>query len=92
MAVPKAGSGHYFVDFGLDDVHALGEFDGRTKYVDGRYTVDRTADQIFDQEKQREDWIRGVTGLPLVRWGWSDISSAATLGARLAAFGIRPPA
>ncbi|WP_137844360.1 hypothetical protein [Microbacterium sp. 2FI] len=92
VAVPSARNGRmYYVDFGLGDVRALGEFDGRIKYEDGRLLVDRTPDEVFDDEKQREDWIRGVTGLPLVRWGWTDIRTAAKLGARLAAFGIHPP-
>ena len=85
------GKGEYFADFALDDVGAIGEFDGRMKYVDGRLLVDRSADEVFDREKQREDWIRGVTGRPVVRWGWPHIASATALGARLAAFGLRPP-
>ncbi|MFH8250711.1 hypothetical protein ACH3VR_10135 [Microbacterium sp. B2969] len=89
VAAPRGTD--YRVDLGIEDVPAWGEFDGRIKYEDGRILVDRTPDEVFDREKQREDWIRGTTGLPLVRWGWSDIKTAATLGERLAAFGIRPP-
>ena len=91
VAVEAPGGRQYFADFVFDDVAAIGEFDGRMKYVDGRLLVDRTADEVFEREKQREDWIRGVTGRTVVRWGWSHIADAAALGERLAAFGVRPP-
>lgn len=91
VPAPQPG-GRYFVDFGMDDAAALGEFDGRIKYRDGRLLVDRSADEVFESEKEREDWIRGVTGRPLVRWGWSHLVSPATLGARLRAFGVTPAA
>ena len=91
VAVPAPrGQADYIVDFGLDDVGAFGEFDGRIKYEDGRILVERSADEVFDREKQREDWIRGTTGRRVVRWGWPHIRTAATLADRLAAFGIRP--
>lgn len=93
LQVPVAGPtgrGFFFVDFGLDDVEAFGEFDGRLKYHDGLLTVFRSADEVFDDEKQREDWIRGTTRRRFARWGWPHIGSAAQLGARLAAFGITP--
>lgn len=79
----------YWVDFGLDDMEAWGEFDGRTKYHESASERRSPAD-IVAEEKRREDWIRGVTKRPVVRWGWADITDAATLGRRLAAFGIRP--
>ena len=84
------GRSAYFVDFALDDVGAIGEFDGRMKYIDDRLLIDRTADEVFEREKEREDWIRGVTGRIVVRWGWPHIASAETLGSRLSAFGLRP--
>lgn len=90
VIVPAPGSGRYIIDFGLDDVGAWGEFDGRMKYQDGRLLVGRTADEVFEDEKRREDWIRGTTGRPVLRWGWPHISSATDLGRRLAAFGVRP--
>lgn len=80
----------YFVDFGLEDA-GLGEFDGSIKYVDGRFMDGRTTAEVFEREKQREDWIRGTTQLSYVRWGWPHIGTARALADRLAAFGIRPP-
>jgi hypothetical protein len=90
VAVEAPGGRQYFLDFLFEDVAAIGEFDGRMKYVDGRFLVDRTADEVFEREKQREDWIRGVTGRTVVRWGWPHIANATVLGERLAAFGVRP--
>jgi hypothetical protein len=91
VAVDAPNGGTYYVDFGLDDVHALGEFDGAMKYVDGRLRDGRTASEILDREKQREDWIRGRTQRRLARWGWPHVETAKTLGSRLADFGIHPP-
>lgn len=90
VAVPGPGT-TYFVDFGLDEALAFGEFDGRLKYVDGRLTRGLSSDDVLDREKRREDWIRGATQRRLVRWGWADLASAETLARRLAAFGIEPP-
>ena len=83
---------NYHIDFGLRDERAFGEFDGAMKYEDGRLMDGRTTAEIFDREKQREDWIRGRTHWRYVRWGWPHIATAQTLGARLDAFGIRPSA
>ncbi len=81
----------YIVDFALDDADAFGEFDGRVKYVDPAMLAGRTPEQVLLAEKQREDWIRGTTHRKLARWGMNDLSGAAALGARLAAFSITPP-
>jgi len=91
VSVPGPGASDYYVDFGLVDAGALGEFDGALKYTDGKLRDGRSTAHVFDREKQREDWIRGVTQLPYVRWGWPHIRTAKTLGERLSAFGIRPP-
>lgn len=93
LQVPIRGPGGriYWVDFGLDDVDAWGEFDGMTKYRQLARAEGHSASAVVESEKRREDWIRGVTNRPLVRWGWSDVRDAATLGRRLNAFGIRPP-
>lgn len=92
LQVPVAGpSGtNYYVDFGLDDVQAWGEFDGTGKYLDDALRSGRTTDEVVLREKQREDWIRGVTRRPVVRWGWSHLRTADTLGRRLAAFHLTP--
>ncbi|MET0828535.1 MAG: type IV toxin-antitoxin system AbiEi family antitoxin domain-containing protein [Microbacterium sp.] len=92
VRVPGPAGSNYYVDFGLHDVRAFGEFDGTMKYVDGRLTDGRTTTEVFDREKQREDWIRGRTQYRYARWGWVHTATAKTLGDRLLAFGIRAPA
>lgn len=79
------------LDLVLDDVGRVVEFDGRVKYVDPEMRNGRTVEQVVLDEKAREDWVRGVTGMPVVRWGWDAIESADTLRRRLRAFGIYPP-
>lgn len=91
VRVPGPHGSPFFVDFGFEDVSGFGEFDGSMKYVDGRLADGRTTAEVFDREKQREDWIRGRTQRRYARWGWPHLRSARTLGDRLAAFGIRPP-
>lgn len=81
----------WFVDFGLDDVNAFGEFDGEGKYIDGSMRGARTIEQVVLDEKRREDWIRGTTQRRFARWGDEHSRTAALLGRRLAEFGIRAP-
>ena len=90
VAVPGPRGQPYYVDFGLEEIAAFGEFDGAIKYVDGKLLDGRTSSQALDEEKQREDWIRGTTQRRYARWGWPHLATASELGARLEAFGIRP--
>lgn len=90
VMVPGPRGKRYYVDVGLEDVAAFGEFDGAIKYIDGRLLDGRTSSQALDEEKQREDWIRGTTQRRYARWGWPHLVTASELGARLDAFGIRP--
>lgn len=91
VAVPSPSGGSYFIDFGLDDVGAWGEFDGVGKYLDPAIRGDSDMERTLLDEKMREDWIRGTTQRPFARWGSAHIQSAVTLGERLAAFHIFPP-
>ena len=90
VAIPGPSGRPYFVDFGLDDVGAWGEFDGETKYRDEALRSGLTLDQVLLREKQREDWIRGRTQRPLARGQGAHQRTADALGSRLSAFGIRP--
>ncbi|MBB4140093.1 hypothetical protein [Microbacterium invictum] len=93
LQVPIAGphGNRYFVDFGIDDAEAWGEFDGSGKYLDASLRADdETADQVVLEEKIREDWIRGTTNRRFARWMSTHISSAPALGRRLAAFSVTP--
>ena len=79
------------VDFLLEGLGVVGEFDGRLKYRAGAVD-DRTApeDRVW-AEKRREDRIR-ATGLRVVRWTWGDALDAQRLARVLASAGIRPDA
>lgn len=92
LQVPVTGPNErtFYVDFGFERESAFGEFDGAIKYVDGNLFDGRTSSAILDDEKQREDWIRGTTDRRYARWGWPHLRTATELGERLMAFGIRP--
>ncbi|TQJ32758.1 hypothetical protein [Microbacterium sp. SLBN-146] len=90
VCVAGPGGQDYFVDFGIDEAEAFGEFDGAVKYVDGRMLDGLSTAEAFQREKRREDWIRGITGRRFVRWGWQDIATPDALASRLAQFGVRP--
>ena len=91
VPVPGPRGTMYRVDFGLDDVDAWGEFDGMVKYRGLAEASARTPHSIVEEEKRREDWIRGTTQRRFARWTWEHLADASTLGRRLAAFGIAPP-
>jgi hypothetical protein len=91
VPVPGPRGKRYFVDFGLDDANAFGEFDGKGKYLDEAMRSGRTIEQVMLDEKEREDWIRGTTGRHFARWGSREMRTPAELAARLAAFHITPP-
>jgi hypothetical protein len=91
VPIPAPDGGRYFVDFGLDDVNAWGEYDGEAKYLDPALRGPATLEQTLLDEKIREDWIRGTTNRRYPRWGKAAIVSAASLGARLAKFHVVPP-
>ena len=91
VPVPDPWGGFFSVDFGMDDAHAWGESDGKTKYHELAVVRGATPRDVFQAEKEREDWIRGTTGRPLARWGMQHIQTPTALARRLAAFHISPP-
>ncbi len=78
----------WFVDFGLDDIDAFGEFDGEGKYVDPSMRGDRSIEEAVLDEKRREDWIRGRTNRRMLRWGDAHIGTLPLFASRLAAFNV----
>lgn len=81
----------YWLDFAFRGARVFGEFDGEGKYLDPDLLQSRSTQEVLLEEKRREDDIRGVTGWRLIRWGNEHIRSSGMLGARLSAFGVRPP-
>ncbi|NYF17707.1 putative transcriptional regulator of viral defense system [Microbacterium sp. AK009] len=79
-----------WIDFGLRRARALGEFDGKAKYVDEQMRSGRSLEEVLLAEKRREDLVRGVTQARFARWQDEHTVSAAALGRRLASFGIHP--
>ncbi|MDY0910509.1 hypothetical protein [Microbacterium sp. CFBP9034] len=89
--VPGPAGADYFVDLGLDESHAWGEFDGKAKYTDPMMLDGRSPAEVLRAEKEREDWIRATTGRPIARWGFEHLVSPEGLARRLAVYGIRAP-
>lgn len=92
VAVAGPNGQEYRVDLGIDDVDAFYEFDGMGKYRDEAMRSGRTVEQVVLDEKRREDWIRGTTQKRFARAEGPHILTPESLGKRLAAFGITPPA
>ncbi|MFG6402726.1 hypothetical protein [Microbacterium sp. P04] len=87
----RAKGEDWALDLGMDDVPAWAEFDGERKYTDPTMLRGRTAAEVVLEEKAREDWIRGSTRRPVLRWGMSHLASADTLRRRLADFHVEAP-
>jgi hypothetical protein len=79
-----------FADFWFPDLDAIGECDGRMKYLDPRYRGGRQADQVVYDEKVREDRLRARC-TRFTRWGWEVALSPQKLAAHLAAAGLFRP-
>lgn len=90
LQVPVMGphGADYLVDFDLGSV--WGEFDGAVKYTDPRFLNGRTPARVLADEKEREDWIRGVTGKRIVRWQMAHLATASAFRLHLAACGVYP--
>ncbi|WP_394160419.1 hypothetical protein [Galactobacter valiniphilus] len=75
-----------YVDFCWPGVRVIGEFDGKLKY-DGTFGASRSADQVFGQEKTRENRLTAL-GYRVVRWGWADLYRPEQLIRTLRAAGV----
>lgn len=83
--------GRFWMDIELQDAGVFYECDGETKYTDEAMRSGRTLEQVLLDEKQREDWVRGVTGKRVVRGGSIHSSTPAALAERLSSFGLDLP-
>ncbi|WP_309127673.1 type IV toxin-antitoxin system AbiEi family antitoxin domain-containing protein [Microbacterium sp.] len=90
LQVPVTGPGgnEFFIDFGLDEIDAYGEFDGMGKYVDPVLRGDKHIEETVLSEKRRADWVHGTTGRRMLRWESEHIATVHSFAARLAAFGV----
>jgi hypothetical protein len=71
-----------YSDFFWEDTRTVGEFDGKLKYRVPPGADPQEAGRVVWREKVREDRFRGL-GLTVVRWGYADLHSPASLVARV---------
>lgn len=79
----------YDTDFYFPGVDAIGEADGRGKYVDPVMLAVRTPADAVYEEKLREDALRR-RARAFTRWDYAIGMSLPRLGARLAEIGVLP--
>ncbi|GAA1928075.1 hypothetical protein GCM10009775_20160 [Microbacterium aoyamense] len=91
VPISNGRGGYFYVDFGLEEADAWGEFDGMGKYLDPAMSGNRTPRDVLQIEKEREDWIRAKTVRPIARWSFDHLGSASALRRRLAVYSIRTP-
>ncbi|WP_150462265.1 hypothetical protein [Nesterenkonia ebinurensis] len=88
LQVPiSSDRGQVRVDFCWEGDKVIGEFDGRTKYVDEQMLNGRDPGEVLFAEKLREDALRRA-GWTVVRWTWDDLNNPQRLAKYLAAAGI----
>jgi predicted transcriptional regulator of viral defense system len=79
--------GRRFSDFWWEDIRLAGEFDGRVKYTDPKYTHGRTAEQVVWDEKRRQNVMNeGISAV--ARWDWEDLDALSPFIRRLEAAGL----
>lgn len=66
-------------DYYWEEHRLAGEYDGRAKYVDPRYTRGKTTAQVLALEKDRESGIL-ATGRNVRRWTWEQASEPLRAG------------
>jgi hypothetical protein len=74
-------------DFAWPDFGVVGEADGDQKYLNAEYRGGRTPEQVFLDEKRREDRLRALPRL-LARWPWETALSQTLLRRKLLALGL----
>lgn len=79
----------YDTDFYFASLDAIGEADGRGKYVDPAMLAGRTPAEAVYDEKLREDALRR-RARAFTRWDYATGMSLPRLGARLAEIGVLP--
>ncbi|MBZ5736249.1 type IV toxin-antitoxin system AbiEi family antitoxin domain-containing protein [Nocardioides sp. TRM66260-LWL] len=77
-----SGDPFAFVDLYLPELGVLVEFDGRIKYTNHRRPGESIGECVL-REKRREDRIREVSGLPVLRVTWQDLEDPIGLLRRI---------
>lgn len=90
VAIPGPHGHDYRVDFEIMGCGVFGEVDGRVKYTEATMTRGRSAEEVFFEEKRREDWIRGTTSQRLIRWGAAELRSLEIFAQFLRGAGLHP--
>src|SRR5690606_22191579 len=90
VAIPGPHGHDYRVDFEIMGCGVFGEVDGRVKYTEATMTRGRSAEEVFFEEKRREDWIRGTTSQRPIRWGAADLRSLEIFAQFLRGVGLHP--
>lgn len=90
VPVPSPG-GTYWMDLEIPGAGLFLECDGNGKYTDAALTDGRPVERILLDEKHREDWVRGVSGNRVLRFGTRDVATPDALASRLRAFRVELP-
>lgn len=90
VPVPSPG-GTYWMDLEIPGAGLFFECDGNGKYTDAALTDGRPVERILLDEKHREDWVRGVSGNRVLRFGTRDVATPDALASRLRAFRVELP-
>ena len=91
VMVPGRTGGRHYLDFVLPELGFWGECDGKTKYTSSEFLGGSSAEEVVYQEKRRQDWIAGTTGLRCIRWGVSEVSTLERFAEHLRAHGVSFP-
>lgn len=81
-------AGERFADFWWESIRLIGEFDGKDKYVNPKYTRGKSAAEVMWAEKQRENELSDHD-VRLRRWVWSDLELVQPFIDRLESAGLR---
>ena len=80
-------SGEYDTDFYFEEADAIGEVDGKQKYLDPALRGGRSASEVVYDEKVREDELR-MRCRAFGRWSFADALRPDLLRPRLVAMGV----
>lgn len=88
VPVRSERGGLLHLDFLFRGIGFFGECDGAVKYTDERYRRGNTADEVFEAERRRHNWISGSTGLRGIRWGATHAATVDGFARRLREFSV----